>query len=171
MNEKGSTLVDMLIFLFIIVFIVLPLFAAVVEGYLLLNKTQILRDAVDMASISSYIAINGSVLGRKEIKVDADMLSEIWSSFLATNLKLAPDLTPEKGSIVDGRVEILELEAYTSGLPLVCSNGDRLLRPSIHSVVSFPVMPSLFGKMILKLSGCEYFKIIIHIDSEIPMND
>lgn len=170
-SKKGNALADMLIFLFITVFIVLPLFAAVTEGYLLLNRTQILRDAVDMANVSSYIAINGSGLGRKEVRIDGDTLRETWSGFLASNLKLAPDLTPGEGSVVDGKVEILELDAYISGLPLTCGNGERLSRPSVHSVVTFPVKPSLFGKMILALGGGEFVYIKIHTDSEIPVND
>lgn len=169
-NNRGSALADVLIFSFIIVFIVLPLFAAVSEGYILLNKTQIIRDAIDIASISSYSVINGKELGKKNIQITGGMLTETWRHFLALNLKLGADLEPLEGSVVDGKVEILELAAYIDGLPSVCSKETRLTRPSVHSVVSFPVAPMLFGKMILRLCGHEYLHIVVHVDSEIPVN-
>ncbi len=170
-EDRGSAIVDVLVFACIIVFAVIPVFSGVVQAYSIVCKSQILRDSVDMANVSSYNALHGKMLGKNDVCIEDEELEQIWRSHLAINLNLGPNLEPQEGSIIDGRAELVELKAYVSGLPDICSRGVTLNRPSVHSVVSFPVRPMLMGRMIMRLTGEEFISIVVHVDSEIPVNN
>lgn len=170
-GNSGSALVDVIVFAGIIVFVVIPVFSGVIQAYSIVCKSQILRDSVDMANVSSYNTLHGRMLGKSDVCIEDEELEQIWRSHLAINLNLGLDLEPQQGSIIDGRAELVELQACVSDLPVVCSRGVTLTRPSVHSVVSFPVRPMLMGRMIMRLTGEEFICLVIHVDSEIPVNN
>jgi len=169
--RKGSAVTDLVISAAIIAFIILPVFSAVMEKYIIQNKAQIIKDAVDMTNVSTYNAIKADSLGRNKIELDAAETEEIYSSLLAANLRLDNDLKPLKDSIAEGKVTIDSLVIYTDGFPLYCPDGCRIERPSVHSCVTVPVKPSLYRQVLLDLLGKDLVELKVHVDSDIPVNN
>ncbi len=169
--EKGSSLVDVLIFTFVIIFIILPLFSFVIEMGIIINKSGIIRDAVDLANISAYNAINCNDLSKNQVIISQSRLDKVYRKILAQNLKLDKSLNPKYDSIACSQVSIEELVIYNSGFPLTCERGVEITRPSIHSCIVVPVKPSLFAGMIMKISGKEHMELKLHVDTEIPKNN
>jgi len=168
---SGSAIVDVVLGAAIIVFVVLPLFSAVIEKYIVMNKAQIIRDAVDMTNISTYNAINAGNLGKSIITLDSVEVDSIYRTLLAENLNLNNDLSPKTGSIAEGPVNIDSLLIFTSGFPTVCPNNNEINRPSVHSYITIPVRPSLYRQVILNILGKQYVEFKVHVDSEIPVNN
>lgn len=168
--RKGSAAADVVIGAAIIVFVVLPVFSFIIEKYLILNKAQIIKDAVDMTNIAAYNAINAGNLGKAGVDIDMDKVEEIYRRLLMKNLNLAGDLAPLPGSLAEGRVSIKSLAVFTGGFPDVCPEGTGISRPSVHSIISIPVRPSLYRQLILNILGKQFIELEIHVDSEIPVN-
>ena len=171
-NNKGITVLGLLTAVAIIVFVIFPVFAAVIERYIILNKAQIIRDAVDLANISIYNALDAGDMGKNTVSLDYGNVSSIYRSMLATNLNLNPtNLNPLPNSIADGPVTIDSLVIYTGGFPVTCPNGTILKRPSVHSCVIIPVKPSLYRQIILDMMGKQYVELKIHVDTDIPVDN
>lgn len=170
-SNRGSSTAVVLISAMTVVFVVLPIFSAVIEKYIIFNKAQIIKDAVDMTNIASYNAINTHDLSRNIVTFDGEELDKIYRYLLAKNLRLDSDLFPAEGSIAGDRVRIESVAAYTSGLPLTCPDGTEIKRPSVHSCVIVPVKPLLYRHIILNALNKEYIELKVHVDSEIPVNN
>lgn len=169
--NRGSAVVDVMIFAALLVFVILPVFSLVFEKYLLLNKVQSIKDAVDMAAISTYNSLNADRLGRMEVFAEISAAEETYINMLAANLKLDNNLNPFEESLAEGKVEIKSLIFYGKNFPLSCPKGLILTKPSVHSIIDVPVKPSLYRRIILSLTGQQYFKLEVHTDSEIPVNN
>ncbi len=169
--KRGSAAIDVVIFSAVLVFILLPVFSAVMEKYLLNEKCQRIRDAADMANMAVYYSLDIKSLSRVGINFDIQKARAVYEGVLAENLRLDSGLMPEEGSIAEGPVSVDGLEIYTAGLPLRCPNGVIIERSSIHSVVSIPVRPALYRQMLLSALGKEFVRLTVHIDSEIPVNN
>ncbi|NTV91417.1 MAG: hypothetical protein HGA22_13830 [Clostridiales bacterium] len=169
-RNKGSAVVDVIFFAAFLGLVLLPVFSAVFEKYLLNEKCQRIRDAEDMANMAVYYSMNTQELSVTNVSFDMDRAVEVYSGVLAENLRLDSALMPEEGSMAESRVVIEELGLYSSGFPAKCPKGTALERPTIHSVVSVPVRPSLFRGMILSALGRDYLLLTVHNDSEIPLN-
>jgi hypothetical protein len=154
-----------------VLLVILPVFAAIIEKFILLEKTEIIRSAVDMANISAYNALNAGSLGKVTVNFDHAEMLDIFEELLSDNLRLDKDLEPEPGSIAEGQVVISSLEIYCSGLPVRCPDDVLIDRPSVHSCIDIPIKPSLYTGVILKLLGKENIVIKVHVDSEIPINN
>lgn len=170
-KRKGSAVVDVVIGAAILVFIVLPVFSGIIERYILQNKAQIIKDALDMTNISAYNALNAESLGQVEVNFEYSKMESIYRSLLAKNLNLQSDLYPMPQSIAEDKVCIDSLIIYTEGLPALCPNGVSIKRPSIHSVISIPVRPSIYRELLLSIMGKKYIELKVHVDSEIPVNN
>jgi hypothetical protein len=169
--SNGSAVADILIGTAIILLVILPVFSAVVEKYIVNNKIQIIKDAVDMTNISAYNAISTASLGQNQVHFDENEVEAIYRTLLAENLNLKDDLSPEQNSLADDKVIIDSINVYTDGMPLTCPNGTAIERPTVHSVVIVPVKPDLYRGVILKLMRKQHIEFIIHVDSEIPVNN
>lgn len=168
---RGSAAVDVIIGAAMIVFVVLPLFSAVIERFILLNKAQIARDALDMTNISAYNSLNAWDLGKSSVGFEYGKSLQIYRALLSENLNLDDGLSPLPRSIAEDTVAIESIAIYTQGLPVVCPNGTDLTRPSVHSCVSIPVRPSLYRQLLLDLIGKEHLDMKVHIDTEIPVDN
>ncbi|HHW49117.1 MAG TPA: hypothetical protein GXX14_10965 [Clostridiaceae bacterium] len=167
---KGSSVVDVVIWAAIIVFVIMPVFAAVIEKFILLNKIQVIKDAVDITNISTYNSIVAEYLGKTIVEFDRDKVYNIYRELLSENLNLNWDLSPRDGSIAKGNVRIESIVLYTSQFPAVCPEGLEIKRPAVHSVVTVPIKPALFSEMILNMLGKQNIELKIHVDSDIPLD-
>lgn len=169
--EKGSTVADVIIFAFIIIFVILPILSFVLEKYIIANKAQIIRDAVDMTNVSTYNAINAGLLGMNAVQFDKAEADDVYKNMLIKNLNLHNDLSPDKNSIADGTVTIDSIIVYVNGFPLKCPEEVIITRPTVHSRITVPVKPLLYRQILLNLLGKQYIELKVHVDSEIPVNN
>ncbi len=169
--RKGSAAVDVVIFAAIVVFVILPVFSVIMEKYLLLTKAQTIKDAVDMANISAYNALNTARLGKTGVDVDEAVAEDIFQGLLALNLKLKADLTPLPGSLAEAKVTIKALIVFSAALPAECPLGTKITRPAVHSVIVIPVRPSLYRQLLLNLLGKQFIELEVHVDSDMPVNN
>lgn len=171
---RGSGIMDVLITGAIIIFVLLPVFSAVMEKYMLLIKAQAVKDAVDITNLSSYYAMETEVLGKGNVSFNENQLLRIYSEMLAKNLCLDAGLNPLEGSIADSRVDIESITFYSDydqEFPVTCPDGTVIVRPAVHSSIIVPVKPVFFAGLIELLSGKEYFELKAHVDSDIPVNN
>lgn len=170
-KEEGTAVAEVIIAAAMLVFIILPVFSAVMEKYVLSEKVRIIKDAVDMTNISAYNALDTMELGMTGVDVSHSKAMDIYEKVLKANLNLDENLDPLPGSVAEGRVKVASLEIYRNGFPRSCPNGTSILRPSVHSCISIPVRPSLYRAVILSLLGRDHIDIVVHVDSEIPVNN
>ncbi len=168
---RGSAVLEVLLGVAMLVFVILPVFSAVMEKYILLEKSRIIRDAVDMTNISAYNALNTGELGKVQVNMTRSEAMRIFEEILAANLSLNYDLTPKPNSVAEEPVEVVSLEIYTVGFPTTCPDGTIISRPSVHSSISIPIQPSLYRSVILNLLGKDHIDVVVHVDSEIPLNN
>ena len=169
--RNGSAAVDVVVFAAIVLFVILPVFSIIMEKYLLLNKAQIIKDAVDMTNISVYNAINTAELGKAGVDVDENRAERIYRDLLASNLRLDADLKPLQGSLAEDAVSIRSLVIFSDMFPAICPLGISITRPSVHSVIVVPVRPSLYRQLILSVLGRQFVELEVHVDSDIPVNN
>jgi hypothetical protein len=169
-NKKGSAVVDVVVAATMIVFVVFPVFSFVMEKYILEEKARMIRDAVDMTNISVYNALTTADLGKASVDLRPSDAMDIFEVLLCSNLNLSPGLIPKDNSIAEGAVEVISLEIYTEAFPTQCSNQTVITRPSVHSVVKVPIKPAMYRAVIMELLGKEFIDLVVHVDSEIPVN-
>ena len=169
--RRGSAAVDVIIAAAMIIFVILPLFSAVIERFILLNKAQIARDALDMTNISAYNSLSAGELGKTAVSFESGKALQIYRTLLSANLNLDDELNPLSRSIAEDTVSIESIVIYTEGFPAVCPNGTQLTRPSVHSCVNIPVRPSLYRQLLLGLIGRDYLDMRVHMDTEIPVDN
>ncbi|HHW32034.1 MAG TPA: hypothetical protein GXX20_10250 [Clostridiaceae bacterium] len=155
----------------IIVFILFPMISAVIERYLINIKLQIIKDAVDITNISTYVSIDPEYLGRNLVIHDQSEVWEIYSKLLSSNLNLKEDLSPEDNSVAEEKVKVESIIIYTGDNPEKCPLGTDIRRPGVHSLITVPVKPSLYSQIILNLMGKNSIELRIHVDSEVPVNN
>lgn len=170
-NEKGSAVVDVVVAAAMVVFVILPVFSAAIEKYVLMEKARVIRDAVDMTNISVYNALNAGNLGQANVNLGHSEAVEIFEKLICINLSLDEGLNPKAGSVAEGCVEVISLEIYTSGFPVICPRGTTIVKPSVHSCINVPIKPSLYRRVVLSLLGRDYIDVEVHVDSEIPVNN
>ena len=169
-SNKGSAAGTVVLFAAVLVFVIFPIVSVVIEKNIMLAKGQIIKDAIDITNIASYTGLSSSI-SEGTIGVDNAKLYSVYTSMLAKNLNLNDDLTPKQNSVAEGPVTIDSLIVYLSGFPLVCPDGNTLVRPSVHAVITVPVKPSLYRQVILSLLGKQYIYLKIHVDSDLPLNN
>lgn len=170
MSTKGSSTVVVVVYTAIIVFIILPVFASTVERFIIFNKAQIIKDAVDITNLSTYNSINTANLSKTMVTFDEEQLINIYKDMLMENLNLDIDLLPKVNSIAEGGVEINSIIIYKGPFPVTCPDGTEINRPTVHSVIIVPVRPSLYGGILLDKIGKQFIELRIHVDSDIPID-
>jgi hypothetical protein len=148
----------------------MPVFSLVIEKYIFMNIAQTLKDSVDITNIAVYNALSAESLSRGDVDFDTDRARMIYNRLLAENLSLEVNLMPQESSVAEGQVRIDSLILYSGGFPHVCPDGTEIVRPTVHSVVAVPVKPMLYRQIILNALGKESVELIVHVDSEIPVN-
>lgn len=169
-SEKGSAVVDVLVAAAMIVFVVLPVFSLVIEKYIFEEKARMVKDAVDMTNISVYNALTTAELGKASVDMRHSEAMDIFERLLCSNLNLSDGLIPNDSSIAEGPVEVVSLEIFTDIFPAECSSSTVITKPSVHSVVMVPIKPTMYRAIIMELIGREYIDLVVHVDSEIPVN-
>ncbi|HEX2945144.1 MAG TPA: hypothetical protein VHT96_04240 [Clostridia bacterium] len=167
----GSAVAEVVIMAAMLVFVVFPLFSSVVERYVLLDKARLIKDSADLTNISVYNALDAENLGKVKVELSDAKAYGIFEELLSRNLRLDGGLNPEDGSVAEAKVEILSLAIYKEGFPKVCPNGSIIVRPAVHSSINVPVRPSLYRDIILNLLGRDHIDAVVHVDSEIPVNN
>jgi len=140
------------------------------EKYILEEKKRIIRDSLDMTNISVYNALVTGRLGQAAVDMDHADATGIFEKMLCSNLNLGPGLVPNENSIAEGPVEVASLEIYTGDFPAKCPNQTVITRPSVHSAVKVPIRPVMYRALIMSLLGKEFIDLVVHVDSEIPIN-
>lgn len=171
MNNRGSAGLDVLLYAFaFLVFVVFPVYAIVIEKAVINIKSAEIIDAIDLTNIAVYK--NLSVTDTSVTIIDFDSgIGNTYRQILAENLKLNPDMTPAENSIAEGTVAVNSVAVYSGGFPVMCPNGKTLTRPTVHSTVTVPVKPSLYREIILNIAGIPQFELVIHRDTELPVNN
>jgi len=169
--ENGSVVTEIVLMGALLVFVILPVFSSVIEKYILMEKARTIKDAVDVTNISAYNALAASGLGKVQIGADDEQIIENFKKILILNMKLDAGMEPEPHSIAEGKVEISSVKVYTGGFPAVCPDGSVLTRPCVHSSIVVPVRPSLYRGIILSMLDRDHIDIVVHVDSEIPVNN
>lgn len=170
-GSKGSAIVDVVIGAAVIVLVILPVFSLIMEKYIIIIKSQAIKDTIDMANVSTYMALDIQSLGKNDIDFDSVEAERIFRELLAANLMLHENLTPREGSIAESKVIVDSLEIYSNTSLTECPNGTPIKRPTIHSMITVPVRPSLYRGIILKHLGKEYIELKVHVDSDIPVDN
>lgn len=170
-SRGGSAAAEVVIAAAMLVFIILPVFSAVMEKYVLARKASIIRDALDMTNIAVYNALNAADLGMVRIDAVRSKAMDVFTEILSANLRLDGGLYPEPESIAEGRVEVVTLEIFCDGFPVTCPDGSVITRPCVHSGVRIPIRPSLYSAAVLRLLGSDFIVVFVHVDSEIPVNN
>jgi hypothetical protein len=170
-RERGSAVTQTVLMAAVLIFIIMPVFSAVIEKYILMEKARVITDSVDMTNISAYNALSSAELGKVRIGAERSDILEIYRHILSINLRLNDDLEPQPDSVAEGCVEVLSLEIFSSDFPAHCPEGVPITRPAVHSTIRVPVRPSLYRGIILGMLGREYVDIIVHVDTEIPVNN
>ena len=170
-RERGSRVADVLIGAAVLIFLIIPVFTAIIERYIILTKIQIIKDAVDLTNSSVYNALSAESLGKNIVFFNSEELQNIFTRILSKNMHLDINLIPYENSIADGKVVVKSVKVYTDNTPETCPDGTRIVRPTIHSCISVPIRPSLYTGKILELIGKSYFEFEIHVDSDIPVNN
>ncbi len=168
---KGSVVTEIVLMAAMLVFIILPVFSTIVEKYVLMEKARVIRDAADMTNISAYNAISAADLGKTAVDVSHTEVLDIYAQMLGRNLRLEEDMDPRPDSVAEGQVEVLSLVVYSDGFPATCPEGAAITRPTVHSCISVPVKPSLYRGIILGMLGRDSIDIVVHVDSEIPLDN
>jgi len=170
-SNKGMSILELLVAAGMLIFIIMPVFAIAAERYVVLNKVQVITDAVDITNMAAYSSINAQALSSNEISFDSIQARKTYERLLAKNLHLNSDLTPLKSSVADGQVVIRELVLHREEFPWTCPGGTVFNRPAVHSCIIVPLKPSLYRYAILRALNKEYLELEVHVDSEIPVNN
>ena len=175
-NNKGSIVSDMLMLTLVIIFVVIPLFGAVFEQYLLLLKGQAIKDAIDLTNLAAYNAMKIPEKSETEIKVTINDVKSNYIPMLVLNMNLNSDLSPKANSIAGGAVEIINITVYPKGMnfPVTCPEGGSISRPSVHSIIKVPIKPALYWNIYKFLTGSTgdgMRDCNIHVDTELPCNN
>lgn len=168
---RGNAVNEVLIGAAIIIFVLFPIFSAIIERYIIIIKAQEIKDSVDITNIATYMAIDTENLGKNLVIHNELEVEAIYSKFLAINLNLEEDLSPKDNSVADGKVRIESIAIYPGGQASICPLGTEIIRPTVHSVVIVPVKPSLYRQVILALLGKCNIELKVHVDSDIPVNN
>lgn len=169
-NETGST-TSFILYIMLIIFVLLPLSAVLMEKYIINNKAESIKDSIDITNLAVYTAIVADQAGEANIVIDEDRLASVFRNLLSKNLRLNSDLTPKENSIADGIVVIKTLNVHTSGFPVTCPNGTTITKPTVCTEVAVPIKPSVYSKTVLDMLGVPYLNLNLHVDSEIPINN
>lgn len=172
-SNRGSTTFNVLLFTMLLVFVVFPIFSVVFDKHVLLVKAQSIKDSIDITNISTYKVMKTTDKSKEIIVMDQVQLLEAYKMLLAKNMNLNPDMTPKEKSIAQGPVIIDSLIIYPKGIlfPITCPMGKEIKRPTVHAVVKVPVKPSLYRQILLTALSKDYVELIIHVDSDIPVNN
>lgn len=170
-KEKGSGTIDVLLIGAIIIFVLLPIFASIMEKYIIFTKYQLIKDGVDITNLSAYYVLETESLGKNAVDFNETDILNIYTNMLAKNLHLDSDLNPLKNSIADYQVSIESIIIYTDNFPAKCPYSVNITRPAIHSCIIIPIKPTFFRKILRNMTGEEYMKLKVHVDSDIPVNN
>jgi hypothetical protein len=170
-NVNGGGASEVVIGAAVIVLILFPIFSVVVEKYIINVKALIIKDALDVTNISTYVSIDSKYLGKTVVIHNEPEVEAIYRRLLACNLNLNEDLSPKVCSIADGKVIIEDITIYSGEHAATCLWGTEIVRPTVHSLVIVPVKPSLYRQIILKALGKSCIELKIHVDSDIPVNN
>ncbi len=168
---KGSVVTEVVLMAAMLVFMIMPVFSVVIEKYVLMEKARVIRDAVDMTNISAYNALTAVNLGKASVDISQTEALDIFREMLGRNLRLDGDMNPKSDSVAEGRVEVMSLMICGSGFPAACPEGAVITKPTVHSCIRVPVKPSLYRGIILSMLGKDHIDIVVHVDSEIPLDN
>ncbi|HBQ64715.1 MAG TPA: hypothetical protein DD727_07310 [Clostridiales bacterium] len=153
----------------ILLCLILPISGFVTEKYIMLLTLQEISDAVDMACMSAYQALNPGAASDSRILVEPEKFESGFRYYLALNLKLTDDMMPEPGAIVTGQVHIRELTIYTGPFPEQCSRGTSLSGPTVHAVITAGAHDGILRPLLA--GNGETRQVTVHRDVDLLIDD
>lgn len=151
-TKKGSVEFTV-IFCAVTVFILLPLFGTIAQKIILYQKKIMVYQSVDLAVMAAYTSLDTSHAGTGELVLTEGKFHQIFKNVLSKNLKLDNTMEGYPNSIVNGKVEIVKLEFFNTGLPVTV--GKRtFIYPFIRCEIKVPVKADIFSQLINQERCC-----------------
>ena len=170
-NEKGEAITAVILFALFIVYIFIPIFAAVIEKQLFYLRAVEMRESMEIACLATYDSMRASDATKAVIDYDATKVNSTFKYYLSKNLNINSDLTPKSsGCIPQGIVTVNSINIYINGFPVAFPEGKYLTRPTVHAVITVPIKPTLYQYTVLSLLGVSTINCKLHTDVEIPVN-
>lgn len=169
-NENGG-ISFILIMSLLVIFIIIPVFAVVVEKYIVQLKVFDIKEAIELSSISTYNTVSSESLSGVEVDYDNTKAKSVFENYLAKNLNINSDLSPKGSGIVEGTVTVDSFVIYSSGFPHTCPNGNNITRPSVHAKITVPIKPTIYKYTILQALGTDTINLKFHYDTEIVIDN
>ena len=161
-----------IIIVLIMVYLLVPLFSAVIEKQIVQLKAAEVTDALQMSCLATYDSLESKALSQAVASYKQTKTEDVFKDFLAANMNLNNDLTPKNSiSVADGQVRVESIEIFNSDLPKTCPDGKTIIYPSVHATIIVPVKPSLYKGTILQLLGKDYIDCKFHIDTEVVIDN
>ncbi|HBQ64152.1 MAG TPA: hypothetical protein DD727_04355 [Clostridiales bacterium] len=166
-GKRGSMPMDVVLTGGLVIFILLPLFAVILEHALLLAVRREISDALDMSCLAVYESIDVPEASSGRVTLDAVNLEEVFRLYLQANLSLDENLAPlSAGSLLQGGLIIRELDVLYGEDGETCSLGNPVRRLTVHAVVAGSYATGLFERAIFGGEGIR--TVMVHRDVEIP---
>lgn len=169
-GKKGTIGIGHIIFVtFFIVLILFPIFSFVMDKKIAMVIATDIKESLDMSIIGAYNGVNNNNLGKKTVDINNKNLEEEFLKLFCENMKLNIDLTPKEGSSLEYPIIINELIYYGKDkIGSLCPCGSEIRRPMVHVNITFSINPTLYRRMINRISGEDKFSITIGYDIELP---
>jgi len=172
-EKNGSAGVGTIIVFVIFIMIILPLMSFAMEHY----RVDIVRHdtsvAVELSLISTLTTLDIGEASAENYDFDSTEFSDVFISYLATNMKLNKDLSITDKSLVDGDVVINNISYFgTANLPYTNPNTSEVFtRPYFNVELQLEMHPSMFRQMFLELTGRNRFFYTFYDDVSMPVNN
>jgi hypothetical protein len=168
--RKGSMGIGQVLFItFFIIFIVFPVFSFLIDKNIARLVASEIKESLDMSVIGAYNAVNENQYGKKTVDISQKSLENEFLKLFCKNMKLDKDLSPKDGSILEYPIKINELEYFgPDRIGDSCPCGNEVVRPMVHLNFTFSLNPTLYRRVINRMSGKDKFSISIGYDIELP---
>ncbi|QUI25915.1 hypothetical protein HZI73_26240 (plasmid) [Vallitalea pronyensis] len=157
-NKGSSGILSILLIAFFVIFLIMPVFAAVFEKQMM---TKIARDTKSIIKDSleaTYTTLNIEKTSIKDIEFTSDF-KQIFDKYVIDNLNLNVDFTPTDKSMADAKVQVTELQYE-----------DRT-RKFINVKVILPIKPHIYRQILLSIMGKEWIGYEIPYTLSLPVDN
>lgn len=154
---------------FFLVFVVFPVFSFLIDKNIARLIASEIKESLDMSVVGAYNAVNENDYGKKTVDISQKSLEKEFLKLFCKNMKLEKDLTPKEESVLEYPILINELEYFGSDrIGALCNCGNEIIRPTVHLNFTFSINPTLYRRVINRLSGKDKFSISVGYDIELP---
>lgn len=161
MNNKGSAVISIIIASAFIVFLILPVFAFVMEKQITNTKISSVKECMDITNRAVYTALKKDSLCKSEVELSINNGKEQFAALLKKNMNLDDGFMPKGVCPAAGKVEILKFDIYRE--------DDSTIY--ISSQIRIPLKPSLYLGELCVLDKDGLVHIIVEALSSMPVDN